>query len=112
LPPVVLFHLGLCGVVFPVTSPPGPAGVWPASVARPTATHAWSPNPSPSPNSVFLTSMLIWWACAKALTLPGFLVSECPTRLLLIVGRNLLPAFGFNFANAEHFTQTNKSLSP
>jgi hypothetical protein len=58
-PPVVLFHLGLCGVVFPATSPPGPAGVWPAIGARSTATHAWSPNPSPSPNGVFLTSMLI-----------------------------------------------------
>ncbi len=32
-------------------SPPGPAGVWPASGARSPATHAWSP--SPSPNSVF-----------------------------------------------------------
>ncbi len=28
-PPVILFHLGLCGAVFPATSPPGPAGVWP-----------------------------------------------------------------------------------
>jgi hypothetical protein len=53
-PPVVLFHLGLCGMVFPATSSPGPAGVWPAIGARSTATHAWSPNPSPSPNSVFL----------------------------------------------------------
>ncbi len=40
-PPVVLFHLGLCGVVFPATSPPGPAGAWPASGARSIATHAW-----------------------------------------------------------------------
>jgi hypothetical protein len=33
-PPVVLFHPGLCGADFPATSPPGPAGVWPASGAR------------------------------------------------------------------------------
>ncbi len=59
LPPVVLFHLGLFGAVFPATSPPGPAGVWPASGARSTATHAWFPSPSPSPNGVFLTYMLI-----------------------------------------------------
>jgi hypothetical protein len=59
-PPIVLFHPGLCGTVFPATSLPGTAGVWPASGARSTAIHAWSPNPSPSPNSVFLTSMLIW----------------------------------------------------
>jgi hypothetical protein len=26
-PPVVLFHLGLCGTVFPAASQPGPAGV-------------------------------------------------------------------------------------
>jgi hypothetical protein len=26
LPPIELFHLGLCGAVFPVTSLPGPAG--------------------------------------------------------------------------------------
>ncbi len=45
LPPVVLFHLVLCGAVFPATSPPGPTGVWPASGARSTATHAWSPSP-------------------------------------------------------------------
>jgi hypothetical protein len=57
--PVVLFHLGLCGAVYPATSPPGPAGVWPASRARSTATHTWSPNPSPSPNGIFLTFMLI-----------------------------------------------------
>ncbi len=59
---VVLFHLGLCGAVCPVTSPPGPAGVWPASGARSTATQAWSPSPSPSRNGVFLIYMLIWWA--------------------------------------------------
>jgi hypothetical protein len=50
-------HPGLCGVVFPATSPPGPAGVWPASRARFTATHAWPPSPSKSHNGVFLTSM-------------------------------------------------------
>jgi hypothetical protein len=61
-PPVVLFHLGLCFAVFPETSLPGPTSVWPASGARSTATHGWFPNPSPSPNGVFLTSMLIWWA--------------------------------------------------
>jgi hypothetical protein len=59
-PPVVLFHLGLCGTVFPATSPAGPVGVWPASGVRSPATHAWSP--SPSLNSIFLTCMLIWWA--------------------------------------------------
>jgi hypothetical protein len=53
-PPVILFHLA--------PSPPGPTGVWPFSGARSIATHAWSPSPSPSPNGVFLTSMLIWWA--------------------------------------------------
>jgi hypothetical protein len=63
LPPVVLFHPGLCGADFPATSPPGPAGVWPASGGRSTATRAaWSPNPSPSRSDVFLTFMLIWWA--------------------------------------------------
>ncbi len=61
-PPVVLFLLDLCGAVFPATSPPGPAGVWPASGARSTAAHAWPPNPSPSRSDVFLTFMLIWWA--------------------------------------------------
>ncbi len=61
-PPVVLFHLGLCGTVFPATSPAGPTGVWPASEERSTATHAWSPNPSPSPNGFFLTCKLIWLA--------------------------------------------------
>ncbi len=35
-----IFHLGLCGVVFPATSPPGSEGTWPASGARSTATHA------------------------------------------------------------------------
>ncbi len=59
-PPVVLFHLGLCGAVFPSMSPPVAAGVWPASGARSTATHAWSPSPPPSLNGVFLTCMLIW----------------------------------------------------
>jgi hypothetical protein len=58
-PPVILYHLGLCGAVFTAISLPGPAGVWPASRARSTATHAWSPNPSPSPNGVFLTSRLV-----------------------------------------------------
>ncbi len=61
-PPVVLFHLGLCGAVFPATSPPGPAGVWPASGARSTATHAWPSLPIPNAQRVLFTSMLIWWA--------------------------------------------------
>jgi hypothetical protein len=52
-PPVVLFYLGLCGSVFPATSLPGPTGVWPASWARFTAAHAWSPSPSPSLNGIF-----------------------------------------------------------
>jgi hypothetical protein len=61
LPPVILFHPGLCGADFPATSPHGPAGVWPASGARSTATRAWPPSPSPSRSDVFLTFMLIWW---------------------------------------------------
>ncbi len=70
LPPIVLFHLGLCGAVFPAMSPPGPAGVWPASGARSTATHSWSLSPSPSRNGVFLIYMLIWWAhCGTVITL-------------------------------------------
>jgi hypothetical protein len=31
------------GANFPAMSPPGPAGVWPASGARFTATQAWPP---------------------------------------------------------------------
>ncbi len=58
-PPVILFHRSLCGAVFPATSPPGPTGIWPASRARSTATHAWSPSPSPSRNGVFLIYILI-----------------------------------------------------
>jgi hypothetical protein len=73
-PPVVLFHLGLCGAVFPAMSPPGPTGVWPNGGARSTATHAWSP--SPSRNGVFLTYMLIWWApCSTVIILIIFLPS-------------------------------------
>jgi hypothetical protein len=53
LPPVVLSHPGLCGADFPATSPPGPAGVWPASGARFTTTHAWPPSLSPCRNGVF-----------------------------------------------------------
>jgi hypothetical protein len=72
-PPVVLFHLGLCGAVFPAMSPPVPAGVWPARGARSTATDAWSPSPSPSLNGVFLTCMLIWWAhCSTVIVLTNF----------------------------------------
>jgi hypothetical protein len=75
-PPVILFHLGLCGAVFPATSLPGPAGVWPASGARSTATHAWSPSPSPSRNGVFLIYMLIWWAhCSTVIILIIFFLS-------------------------------------
>ncbi len=72
-PPVVLFHLGLCGTVFPAMSPPGPAGVWPASGARSTATHAWTPSPSPSRYGIFLTYMLIWWAHCSTLIILIFL---------------------------------------
>ncbi len=54
--------LGLCGAVFPAMSLPGPSGAWPASGTRSTATHTCSPNPSLSPNGIFLTSMLIWCA--------------------------------------------------
>jgi hypothetical protein len=71
-PPVVLFHLGLCGAVFPAMSLPGPAGVWPASGARSSATHAWSPSPSPSRSGIFLIYMLIWWA-------------HCSTVIILII---------------------------
>jgi hypothetical protein len=59
---VVLFHPGLCGTDFPATSPPGPAGAWPASGARSTTTHACPPSPSPSRSDFFLIFMLIWWA--------------------------------------------------
>jgi hypothetical protein len=52
LPPVILFHLCLCGAVFPATAPHGPAGVWPASGARFTTTHAW-PQPIPIPQRHF-----------------------------------------------------------
>jgi hypothetical protein len=37
---------GLCGVDFPATSPPGLAGVWPASGARSTDTRL-APQPIP-----------------------------------------------------------------
>jgi hypothetical protein len=53
LPPVVLFHPGLYGADFPATSPPGPAGVWPTSRARSTATQAWAPQPIPIPQRRF-----------------------------------------------------------
>ncbi len=53
LPPVVLFHSGLCGADCSATSLPGPAGVWPASEARSTATHAWPPQPLPIPQQRF-----------------------------------------------------------
>jgi hypothetical protein len=76
---VVLFHLGLCGAVFPAMSLPGPAGAWPASRARSTATHAWSPSPSPSLNGVFLIYMLIWWA-------------HCSTVIIIIIFLPLLIA--------------------
>jgi hypothetical protein len=73
LPPVVLFHPGMCGADFPAMSPPGPAGVWSASGARSTATHTWPPSPSPSRNGTFLTSMWIWWAlCSTVLILIMF----------------------------------------
>jgi hypothetical protein len=39
---------GLCGMDFPATSPPGPAGVWPASGARSTDTRL-APQPIPIP---------------------------------------------------------------
>jgi hypothetical protein len=75
-PPVVLFHLDSCGAVFPATSPPGPASVWPASGARSTITRAWFPNPSPSRSDVFLIYMLIWWAhCSIVIILVIFLLS-------------------------------------
>jgi hypothetical protein len=62
--------------VFPATSPPGPTGVWPASGARSTVTHAWLPSPSPSHSGVFLTYMLIWWAhCSIVIVLIIFLLS-------------------------------------
>jgi hypothetical protein len=36
--------------------------------------------------------------CSKALTFTWISRFECLKQSLLIVGRNLLPAFGFNFA--------------
>ncbi len=53
LPPVALFHPGFCGADYPATSPPRPAGVWPASGARSTATHAWPCQPIPIPQHHF-----------------------------------------------------------
>ncbi len=67
-PPVVLFHPGLCGADYPATSPPGPAGAWPASGARSTATHAWPPSPFPPHSGVFLTCVWIWWALYSTVT--------------------------------------------
>jgi hypothetical protein len=61
LPPIVLFHPGLCGADCPATSPPASASAWPASGARSTTTHAWLLSTSPFHNDVFLTFMLIWW---------------------------------------------------
>ncbi len=60
--PVILFCQGMCGADIPATSPPGPTGVWPASGARSTATHAWPSNPSLIINCVFLIFIQIWWA--------------------------------------------------
>jgi hypothetical protein len=135
LPPVVLFHPGLCGTDCPATSPPGPASAWPASGARSTAPPAWPPNPSPSHNDIFLTFMLIWWdPCSTVIVLIifltsliahpngwklfhflicplwhaqkpynflGFHVLVCLKQSLPIVGRNLLPTFGLNFARCS-----------
>jgi hypothetical protein len=117
-PPVVLFHPGLCGACNPVTSPARPTGVWPASRARSTATHAWLPNPSPSHNGVFLTFMWIWWAYYNTVCISfsyifniidrtskwmeaihlsetslGFHVLGSPKRSLQIVAHNLIPIF-------------------
>ncbi len=68
-PPIILFHPGSCGVAFPVMSPPG---LWvsglPVGGARSITTHTWSPNPSPSLNRVFLTSIWIWWAHQSIVT--------------------------------------------
>jgi hypothetical protein len=67
-------HPGRLASRFPATSPPGLAGVWPASGARSTTTHAWPPSPSPSRNGVFLIYMLIWWAhCSTVIILIIFL---------------------------------------
>ncbi len=46
-------------------------------------------------SEIFATS------CAKLLL--GFLILECPKRSLLIVGCNLVPTFGFNFAKCLTF---------
>jgi hypothetical protein len=51
-PPVVLFYLGLCGAYFIATTPPGQAGVWPASGARSIATRL-APQPIPIPQWCF-----------------------------------------------------------
>jgi hypothetical protein len=40
LPPIALFHLGLCGTGCPTTSPPGRTPTWAASRARSIATPA------------------------------------------------------------------------
>ncbi len=54
-PPVILFHLGLCGAVFPVTSPPGPpvSGL-PAGQDPPP--HTPGPPPHSHPAMAFFSS--------------------------------------------------------
>ncbi len=46
-------------------------------------------------------------ACAKALTFAWISCLRCPKRSLLIMGRNLLPTYGFNFVKCLTF-HTNK----
>jgi hypothetical protein len=52
VPPIVLFHPGLCGADYSATSSPGPASVWHASGARSTATRL-APQPIPIPQRCF-----------------------------------------------------------
>ncbi len=54
LPPVVLFHLGLCGAGCPATSPPGPVGVWPPAGQDPPP-HTPGPPPHPHPTTAFFS---------------------------------------------------------
>jgi hypothetical protein len=104
-------------------------GVWPASGARSTATHAWPSSPSPSRRDVILTFMLIWWAHYNAVIIliifsPSLITHPNGWKLFPFLIRpwqhsrndhfrsqphNLLQTFGLNCARC--FTSpTNKQL--
>jgi magnesium-transporting ATPase (P-type) len=72
----------LCGAVFPATTPPGPADVWPARGGKIHRHTCLVPQLSPSPNGIFLTSTLIWWGLLSTVIILIIFL------LLLIVRRN------------------------